>query len=76
MMSYNKIGDRMYTTDRLKQIRKQYGYTIYQMAEKIGITPSFYSQIENKRRRLFYDTACLIANVFNMKPDEIFYINK
>lgn len=66
----------MYTTDKLKKIRKEYGYTIYQMADKLGITPSFYSQIENKRRRLFYDTAWLIARVFDMKPDEIFYINK
>lgn len=76
MISYNYFGDSMYTTEKLKQIRKQHGYTIYQMAEKIGITPSFYSQLENKRRRLFYDMACLIADVFNMKPDEIFYINK
>lgn len=76
MISYNKIGDSMYTTERLRQIRKEHGYTIYQMAQKIGITPSFYSQIENKRRRLFYDTACLIAGVFDMKPDEIFYIKK
>lgn len=76
MISYNNFGDNMYTTERLRLIRKEHGYTIYQMAEKIGITPSFYSQIENKRRRLFYDTACLIASVFNMKPDEIFYINK
>ena len=75
MIGYNNFGGKMYTTEKLKQIRKEYGYTIYQMAEKIGITPSFYSQIENKRRRLFYDTACLIANVFNMKPDQIFYIN-
>ncbi|MBE6138589.1 MAG: helix-turn-helix transcriptional regulator [Firmicutes bacterium] len=66
----------MYTTDRLKQIRKEQGYTIYEMARMLGITPSFYSQIENKRRRLFYDTACLIAQIFNMKPDEIFYLDK
>ena len=76
MISYNDLGDKMYTTERLKQLRKQHGYTIYQMAEKIGITPSFYSQIENKRRRLFYETAYLIAKVFNKKPDEIFYVSE
>lgn len=63
----------MYSTDKLKRIRKENGYTIYKMAEILGITPSFYSQIENKKRRLFYDTACSIADIFNMKPDEIFY---
>lgn len=63
----------MYSTDKLKRIRKENGYTIYKMAEILRITPSFYSQIENKKRRLFYDTACAIADIFNMKPDEIFF---
>lgn len=63
----------MYSTDKLKRIRKEHSYTIYKMAEILGITPSFYSQIENKKRRLFYDTACSIASIFNMKPDQIFY---
>ena len=39
----------------------------------LEITPSFYSQIENKKRRLFYDTAIKISAIFNMKPDELFY---
>ena len=68
-----KLGGSMYSTDKLKRIRKENGYTIYKMAEILGITPSFYSQIENKKRRLFYDTACAIADIFNMKPDQIFY---
>ena len=63
----------MYNMDKLKQIRKQNKYTIYDMAKKLKITPSFYSQIENKKRRLFYDTAIKISSIFNMKPDEIFY---
>lgn len=66
----------MYSTDKLRKIRKEHGYTIYKMAEILGITPSFYSQIENKKRRLFYDTACAIAEIFNMKPDEIFFEKK
>ncbi len=72
---YNVDGDRMYRTDILKQVRKQYGYTVYDMAEKLSITPSFYSQLENKKRRLFYDMAFRISSVFNMKPDELFYTN-
>lgn len=66
----------MYSTDKLKKIRKENGYTIYQMADKLGITASFYSQIENKNRRLFYDMACSIADIFNLKPDQIFYTEK
>lgn len=58
--------------EKLKQIRKEKGYTIYDMAKQLGITASYYSQIENKKKRLFYDMACKIADIFNMKPDSIF----
>lgn len=63
----------MYNMEKLKLIRKENKYTIYDMAKILKITPSFYSQIENKKRRLFYDTAVKISAIFNMKPDEIFY---
>ena len=63
----------MYSTNELKKIKKKYKYTIYDMAILLNITPSFYSQIENKKRRLFYDMAIKIADIFNMKPDQIFY---
>lgn len=65
----------MYKTEKLKKIRKKYNYTIYDMARLLKITPSFYSQIENKKKRLFYDMAVKISSIFNMKPDEIFYTN-
>ena len=63
----------MYDMKKLKELRKKHKYTIYDMADKLNITPSFYSQIENKKRRLFYDTAVKISAIFNMKPDQIFY---
>ena len=63
----------MYSMEKLKEVRKERGISIYEMAEKLGITASFYSQIENKKRRLFYDTAIKIADIFNKKPDELFY---
>lgn len=66
----------MYDTKKLRQVRKQQGYTIYDMANKLGITPSYYSQIENKKRRLFYDMAFQISSIFNMKPDALFYASK
>lgn len=62
----------MYEINNLKKIRKEKGYTIYDMAKKLNITPSYYSQLENKKRRLFYDMAFKISNIFNMKPDSIF----
>lgn len=59
--------------EKLKEIRKSNNYTIYDMAKKLKVSASYYSQIENKRRRLYYDTAINIAGIFHMKPDDIFY---
>lgn len=66
----------MYTMSNLKRIRKEKKLTIYKMAKLLEITPSFYSQIENKKRRLFYDTAYKIAEILDMKPDEVFLLIK
>ena len=63
----------MYSTDKLKEIRKKKGFTQKQIAEQLDITISFYSQIENRKKRLYYDTAIKIAAIFNMHPDELFY---
>lgn len=66
----------MYSMQKLKLLRKEKGLTIYDMANKLEITPSFYSQIETKKRRLFYDTAVRICTVLKVKPDQVFYNNK
>lgn len=57
----------------LRKTRKEHGLTVYDMAKKLGISPSYYSQIETGKKRLFYDMAVRIASIFNMKPDEMFY---
>lgn len=66
----------MYNTDNLKNLRKENNLTIYQMAYKLGISPSYYSQIENKKRRLYYEVAIKISAIFNKKPDDIFLDTK
>lgn len=66
----------MYNGEKLRNVRKSFGYTIYDMAEMLNITASFYSQIENGNRRLFYDTAVAIADIFGMQPDDLFYTGK
>lgn len=43
------------------------------MAEKLGISKPFYSQIENQNRRLSYEMAINISKLFGLKPDDIFY---
>lgn len=65
----------MYKTEKLKKIRVKQGFTIYDISKLLHISPAYYSQIENKKRRLSYDMAVMIANVFNLKPDDIFYDN-
>lgn len=63
----------MYRTDKLRRIRRQKNLSIYEMAEYLKITPAYYSQLENKRRRLFYDLAIKIAGIFCLHPDDLFY---
>lgn len=63
----------MYSMEKLKVKRKKKGFTQRQMAEQLNITISFYSQLENKKKKLYYDTAIKIADIFNMKPDQLFY---
>lgn len=58
---------------KLKELRKKHGYTIAITAKLSGISPTYYWQIENKQRRLYYAVAVKIAKVFNLKPDDIFY---
>lgn len=58
---------------KLKKLRMKYNYTSKDIADILGISKPFYSQIENGRRRLSYDMAVRIANIFKMKPDELFY---
>ena len=58
---------------RLKELRKVNGLTVIEISKIIGISPTYYWQIENKKRRMYYELAVKIAKVFNKKPDEVFY---
>ncbi len=58
---------------KLKELRTKKKLTSKAMAEKLGISIPFYSQIENRQRRLTYDMAVRIATIFKQKPDRIFY---
>ncbi len=58
---------------KLKQTRQEKGYTTKYMAEKLGISKPFYSQIENNKRSLSYKMAVKIADILKTKPDRLFY---
>lgn len=63
----------MYEMWKIRKLRKQRKLSIYDMANYLDITAAYYSQLENKKRRLFYDTAIKLAAIFEMEPDELFY---
>ena len=58
---------------KLRELRLMKNYTNQNMADIIGISKAYYWQLENKKRNLSYIMAVRIANVFQKKPDEIFY---
>jgi len=58
---------------KLKEKRYAKKYTNKIMAEKLGISKAFYCQIENGSRKLSYEMAVRIADIFNVKPDCLFY---
>lgn len=58
---------------KLRELRKSKKYTTEQMGNKLGISKAFYCQIENNKRRLSYDMAVRISEIFKLKPDTIFF---
>ncbi len=63
----------MYDVSKLKFLREKNNYTVKDMADMLNISPAHYCLIENKKRNLYYDMAIKISNIFNLKPDDIFY---
>mgnify|MGYP002555846710 FL=1 len=73
---YNFLKERKKMTkvyQKLKIKRTRQRMSCVDIAKIVGISPAYYSQIENKSRRLYYFMAVKIAKVFNMTPDELFY---
>lgn len=63
----------MYDVVKLKVLREKNNYIVKDMADMLNISPAHYCLIENKKRNLYYDMAIKISNIFNLKPDDIFY---
>lgn len=57
----------------LKKLRLKKGYTTQYMANILKISKPFYWQLESMNRRLSYSMAIKIADIFDAKPDKIFY---
>jgi len=59
--------------NKLIELRKQKGYSMKDMAEMLDICTSYYCQLELGHRNLYYKLAIKIADIFKLKPDEMFY---
>ncbi|MBQ9834262.1 MAG: helix-turn-helix transcriptional regulator [Bacilli bacterium] len=59
--------------NKLKELRIKNKLTIEKMAKLVNISYTYYWQIENNKRNLYYSMAIKISKVFNLKPDDIFY---
>lgn len=57
----------------LKQHRLNKGYSCEMMARKLGISKTYYWQIEQGKRRITYELAVKMAEVFNTTPDTLLY---
>ena len=58
---------------KLESIRIKNNLSYLDMSQKLHISKAYYWQIENGNRNLYYKMAKKIAEIFNMKPDELFY---
>lgn len=58
---------------KLKELRNKNKFSYNQMGSFLGISKAFYWQIENRQRRMTYEMAIKIAEIFKLKPDQLFY---
>ncbi len=59
--------------EKLRELRTARGYTYDKFGKMLGISKTFYWQIENRKKRLSYEMAVKIALLLDTKPDELFY---
>ncbi len=57
----------------LKQHRLNKGYSCETMSRKLGISKTYYWQIEQGKRRITYELAMKMAELFNTTPDTLLY---
>lgn len=58
---------------KLRVLRETNNLSYEELAKELNMSTSYYWQLENKKRNLYYNTAVKIAKYFKLKPDDIFY---
>lgn len=59
--------------EKLRKLREDRNLSYEELAKALDMSTSYYWQLENKKRNLYYHTAKKIALYFKLKPDDIFY---
>ena len=71
---YNLLeSDKKMVLETLRRARKEFNYSVDDMTKILGISKSYYYQIENNNRKLDYIMAIRISSIFGLKPDDMFY---
>lgn len=60
-------------TSNLKRLREERGLKQNFVAKQLGITPNYYSQIENGHRTPQVEHLLKLRNILNVSLDEIFF---
>ena len=54
-------------------MRKERGLNLDTIAKKLNVSKAYLSMIETGKRSLDYKMAISMANIFDVKPDDIFF---
>ena len=57
----------------LTKLRKKNHLSMAEIADQLQISTAYYCQLETKKKRLSYDMAIKIANIFHLMPDDVFF---
>ena len=62
---------------QLQAIRKSNGYTQEKIAEEVGVSPRYISDVEQDRAKPSYEILVKMCNIYNVGLDQIFskYLN-
>ncbi|WP_121614755.1 helix-turn-helix domain-containing protein [Virgibacillus halodenitrificans] len=69
------MKDTKIITNNLKQMRKERGIKQKFVAEQLGISPNYYSQIENGHRQPQIEHLLKLRCIFSVSLDDIFFNN-
>lgn len=69
----NKMDTNKIISTNLKALRQANGIKQKFIAEQLGISPNYYSQIENGHRLPQLEHLLILRNHFNVKLDDLFF---